>query len=353
VSGVLVSKTELSKDEPLSSKFHTLNCASNFCLRPQSANGFADQRIQLGPCAALTRREPSVRSSRTNGFGHQRFSTRRTETSPDIRLSAVRRPPVATLDFGPRETVEHFTSFDGSDIAFLDEGTGRVVVLLHGFASDHRGNWVATGVIAAFVAAGRRVVAPDARGHGRSARPHDPASYGDDAMVKDVIALFDHLGVDEVDLVGYSMGSLISAKVATCDERVRTLVLGGVGGSWAGEQRPQNGNALADALETDDPSSIDEPIPRAFRAFADSTASDRLALAACQRSDRGEHAELSSIAVPTLVLTGDKDTLAGPPETVAKRIPGARFEVVHGNHLTVGKDPEFTRHLVSFVTASR
>ncbi|MGD0692483.1 MAG: alpha/beta fold hydrolase [Acidimicrobiales bacterium] len=249
--------------------------------------------------------------------------------------------------------MEHFTSFDGSDIAYLDEGAGRVVVLLHGFASDHRGNWVATGVTAALVAAGRRVVAPDARGHGRSARPHDPASYGDDAMVKDVIALFDHLGVDQVDLVGYSMGSLISAKVAACDARVRSLVLGGVGGSWAGQQRPLNGNALADALEADDPSSIDEPIPRAFRAFADSTGSDRLALAACQRSDRGEDVELSSIAVPTMVLTGDEDTLAGPPQSVAELIPGARFEVVNGNHLTVVRDPEFTRSLISFVTESR
>lgn len=260
---------------------------------------------------------------------------------------------MATFDFGPRGTVEHFTSFDGSDVAYLDEGTGRVVVLLHGFASDHRGNWVTPGVVAALVAADRRVIAPDARGHGRSARPHDPASYGDDAMVKDVTALFDDLGVDEVDLVGYSMGSLISAKVATRDARVRSLVLGGVGGSWAGQQRPQNGNAIADALEADDPSSIDEPIPHAFRAFADSTGSDRLALAACQRSDRGEYAELSSIAVPTMVLTGDKDNLAGPPETVAKRIPGARSVVVHGNHLTVVRDPEFTRHLVSFVTECR
>jgi pimeloyl-ACP methyl ester carboxylesterase len=249
--------------------------------------------------------------------------------------------------------MQHFASFDGSDIAYLDEGVGPVVVLLHGFASDHEGNWVALGVVAALMTAGRRVIAPDARGHGRSARPHIPSAYGDDAMVKDVIALFDHLGVDEVDLVGYSMGSLISAKVATSEPRVRSLVLGGVGGNWNGEQRPQDGDAIAAALEADDPSSIVRPIPRAFRAFADRSGADRLALAACQRSGRGERADLSLIAVPTLVLTGDNDALAGPPESLAARIPGARFETLRGNHLSAVTDPAFTSSLVSFVTDPR
>jgi pimeloyl-ACP methyl ester carboxylesterase len=249
--------------------------------------------------------------------------------------------------------MEHFTSFDGSDIAYLDEGAGRVVVLLHGFASDHRGNWVTPGVVAALAAAGRRVIAPDARGHGGSARPHDPAAYGDDAMVKDVIALFDHLGVDVVDLVGYSMGSLVSAKVATWDVRVSSLVLGGVGGNWTGEQRPQDGNVLARALEVDNPSIISGPLARAFRAFADKTGADRLALAASQRSERGTRAELSLIAVPTLVLTGDNDVLAGRPEPLAARIPGARYKIVRGNHLWAVVDPAFTSHLVSFVTDPR
>jgi len=249
--------------------------------------------------------------------------------------------------------MEHFTAFDGSDIAYLDEGVGRVVVLLHGFASDHRGNWVTPGVVAALVAADRRVIAPDARGHGLSSRPHDPESYGDNAMVKDVMTLFDNLGVQELDLVGYSMGSLVAASVATRDARVRSLVLGGVGGHWTGELRPQDGNAIADALETDDPSSIDHAIPRAFRAFADRTGSDRLALAACQRSGRGEPVDLALIDVPTLVLVGDSDTLAGPPEPLAARIAGACFEIVHGTHLSVAADPAFTSHLVSFVNEPR
>lgn len=245
--------------------------------------------------------------------------------------------------------MERFTSFDGTEIAYLDEGEGPVVVLLHGFASDHHGNWVAPGVVAALVASGRRVVAPDARGHGQSATPHDPQAFANDAMIRDVQALFDHLAIDGVDLVGYSMGSLMAGSIATRDARVRSLVLGGVGGTWTGDQRPANVTTIADALEADDPATITDPVGRAFRAFADSTGADRLSLAALQRAPRGARAELGEIAVPTVVLTGDDDTLVGPPDQLAARIPGATFVVLHGNHLSAVSDPLFTSSIVTFV----
>src|SRR5688500_7194515 len=97
-------------------------------------------------------------------------------------------------------------SFDGTTIAFRAEGDGPTVLLLHGFAADHHLNWVGPGVFDAVVASGRRVIAPDARGHGRSDKPHDPAAYADDTMVRDVRAVLDHLAVESLDVVGYSMG---------------------------------------------------------------------------------------------------------------------------------------------------
>jgi pimeloyl-ACP methyl ester carboxylesterase len=249
--------------------------------------------------------------------------------------------------------VEHFSSFDGTDIAYLDVGRGEVVILLHGFASDHRGNWVAPGVTEALVRAGRRVIAPDARGHGRSGRPHDPAAYADGAMVRDVSALADHVGAERFDLAGYSMGALSAASVTLGDPRVRSLVLGGVGANWEGDQRPRHSEEVAAALEAEDPSSVTDPVGRAFRAFADSSGADRLALAALQRSARGPRAELGRLAVPTLVLTGERDTLVGPPGPLAERIPGARFRVLAGTHLSAVADPVFTSALVEFVTAAR
>jgi pimeloyl-ACP methyl ester carboxylesterase len=244
--------------------------------------------------------------------------------------------------------MKSFRSFDGLEMSYLDEGDGPLVVLLHGFASEHQGNWVAPGVVGALLDAGHRVVAPDARGHGRSAAPHDADAYSDDAMVRDVHALFDHLGSHEIDLAGYSMGSIMGATVTTRDDRVRRLVLGGVGGSWRGDQRPQDGAALAEALEADDPASVTNPVAAAFRRFADTTGADRLALAACQRSSRGSRADVGTISVPTLVLTGDRDTLVGSPEELAARIPGATSRTLRGTHLSAVADPDFASAIVAF-----
>jgi pimeloyl-ACP methyl ester carboxylesterase len=247
------------------------------------------------------------------------------------------------------DLMEHFTSFDGTEIAYLDTGQGPAVFLLHGFAADHRVNWVVPGVVDALVAAGRRVVAADARGHGRSAKPHDPAVYGGDAMVRDVQALLDHLDIDHVDVVGYSMGSLVSSRLVPLEPRARSLILGGVGGRLGSERRPINSTVIAQALEADDPSTIEDRGAKAFRSFADATGADRLALAAIQRAPLGERAALEEIAVPTLVLTGDKDVLVGPPDALAERIPGASFTVISGDHLSAVNDPAFARSIVEFI----
>jgi pimeloyl-ACP methyl ester carboxylesterase len=109
--------------------------------------------------------------------------------------------------------------------------------------------------------------------------------------------------------------------------------------------------AIADALEKDDPSGIDSPLASAFRNFVDHTGADRRALAALQRSREGETTDVSAISVPTLILAGDADQLAGSAEALAQRIPGAISRTLDGNHLSVVRDPQFSQSIVTFVTS--
>src|SRR5580704_17546187 len=117
------------------------------------------------------------------------------------------------------------------EIAFLDEGEGEPIVLVHGFASTAAVNWVHPGWFTTLKGAGRRVIALDNRGHGASGKPYDPAAYHSALMAADVRALLDHLGVGRADVMGYSMGARITAFLALQDpERVRSAIFGGLGG---------------------------------------------------------------------------------------------------------------------------
>ena len=104
-------------------------------------------------------------------------------------------------------------------------------------------------------------------------------------------------------------------------------------------RRPANRGAIARAMEADDSGAGDDPGARAFRQFAERTGADRLALAAIQRAPAGAPAALGDIAVPTLVLTGDADVLVGPPDVLARKIPGATYKLLHGNHLSAVERP--------------
>ncbi|MCP8940336.1 alpha/beta hydrolase [Alsobacter sp. SYSU M60028] len=238
----------------------------------------------------------------------------------------------------------HVFSSDGVDIAFVDvppaaHGAGDPIVLVHGFASNHAVNWVNTHWVKTLAGAGRRVIALDNRGHGRSQKLYDPAAYSSDVMAEDVRRLMDHLGLRRADVMGYSMGARITAHLALAHPgRVRSALLGGLGIHLVeGVGLPLG---IADAMEAPDLASLTDPMQRMFRAFAEQTGSDLRALAACIRGSRQTltPAQVGSIHVPVLISVGTRDAVAGDGHKLAALIPGARAVDIPGrdHNLAVG-----------------
>jgi pimeloyl-ACP methyl ester carboxylesterase len=198
---------------------------------------------------------------------------------------------------------------------------------------------VNTAWVRTLTGAGRRVIALDNRGHGRSEKLYRPEDYESSVMAEDARALLDHLGVGRADVMGYSMGARISAHLALAHpERVRSLLLGGLGIHLVeGVGLPLG---IADAMEAPSLAGLTDPMQRMFRAFAEQTGSDLQALAACIRGSRQvlTPEEVGRIAAPTLVSVGSADTVAGSGERLAALIPGARFLDIPGrdHNLAVG-----------------
>jgi pimeloyl-ACP methyl ester carboxylesterase len=202
------------------------------------------------------------------------------------------------------------------------------VLLVHGFASNRAENWRRMGWYNAFARAGYRVVAPDLRGHGESDKPHDPAAYGRETMAGDVFALMDHLDLPRVTLMGYSMGAYIALTAALmAPHRVERLILGGIGGRmFSSASNPLPTVTLSDALLTEAPDAIADPIQRGFRRFAEAQGDDREALAACSRASNGafDREALSRLMAETLVVAGAQDELAEDPQVLADVLPHAK-----------------------------
>jgi pimeloyl-ACP methyl ester carboxylesterase len=254
--------------------------------------------------------------------------------------------------------VHSFKTWDDLQIAYQEWGregpaSSPPVVLHHGFVADANANWVAPGVVDALLAAGRRVIAPDARGHGSSEKPHEPGRYGEQRMARDLAVLLDVIGAPEVDLVGYSMGAVVSLIYASGGERVRRLVVGGVGSGviecGGVDRRAVSTESIIEALSVDDISALASGGAVAFRALADSVGADREALIAHASSIYRGNIALEQISAPTLLLAGDVDPLAVRPEVLAQAIPGATLRIVSGNHMQAVADPSFARSIVDFL----
>lgn len=245
-------------------------------------------------------------------------------------------------------------SFHNGDVelAYLDEGEGEPIVLVHGFASSKSVNWVYPTWVSELKKHGRRVIALDNRGHGESSKLYDPESYHIGTMAGDVRALMDHLEIPRADMMGYSMGSRITAYLAqTKPERLRCAILGGLGIGLVRGGGP--GENVATALEAHSLADVTDPVGRTFRAFADQTRSDRRALAACLRGSRRlmSEAEAASIAVPTLIAVGTTDEIAGSAAALQAIIPGSQvLDIPNRDHMRAVGDRVYKAGVLDFLS---
>lgn len=229
-----------------------------------------------------------------------------------------------------------FYGCQGARLAFVDEPAlggdrGEPILLIHGFASNHAVNWYFPQWVKTLTEAGRRVIAFDNRGHGRSEKFYDPAAYAMPIMAEDARALLDHLDLEAADVMGYSMGARIAGFLAKAHpKRVRSAILGGLGDHLVAD--PGRSLGIAAAMEAPSLDDLTDPTQRQFRSFAEATKSDLKALAACVRGARQvlSKEDLGRIALPVLVATGTSDEVAGDGRKLAAMFPAGQAVDIPG-----------------------
>ena len=226
---------------------------------------------------------------------------------------------------------------------------GMPLVVVHGFASSYRLNWVGTRWQEALTTAGFRIFGLDCRGHGQSDKPHDPAAYAVEIMAADVTRLLDRLEVASAAYLGYSMGARIGLQVVLdFPERVQRAVLGGLGTSGA----IASADAISESFLRGEPT--DDPVAQSFFRFASAQPTNDLkALAACITGLRPktDPARLSAIRTPILVVVGDRDELAPDAPELVELIPSSRLAVIQGrDHMGAVPAREFKQAAIEFLT---
>lgn len=246
------------------------------------------------------------------------------------------------------ETIKNpFPSFDGINIAYDDEGSGIPVFLIHGFIND-KNSWGRSALKKQLIDQGYRVIIPDLRGNGDSDKPHDPIAYKDDAEIKDLIALADHLSIESYMAVGYSRGSIVLSKLLISDERITKAVIGGMGFDFTNPEWEIPGafaEAFSGRAELTD-------MTRGAVEYATSINRDLTSLALQQEYQPvTTPAELSTISIPVMILRGDQDKSNGDPHLLQAAIKDAKLTIIEGDHNNTYKQENFAAEVISFLKA--
>ena len=255
----------------------------------------------------------------------------------------------------------------GTTIRYIAAGAGEPVILIHGYTVDTEKQFVRTGVFDA-LAKTYRVYGMDARGHGKSGKPHDPAAYGPQ-MALDIVRLMDHLKLRTAHVVGYSMGGHIVAQLLTLHpERFASATLGGATGrrNWSADDQKRVDIESAEMDEGMLRSQIirlwpkDQPLPGDDEIRQRSAASlaglDNKAMAAVRRSNPAQVYKLEDLAkvqVPVLGIVGTADPYLKDFQELKAGMPQLQLVTIDGaSHGTAPGRPEFIDALTKFLAAN-
>lgn len=245
-------------------------------------------------------------------------------------------------------TQQKVPGFDGQPLTVHRVGAGRPVLLLHGLFSEANTNWIKFGHAPRLADAGFEAIMPDLRAHGASAKPHDPAAYPRDVLVRDLFAVVEELGLETYDLVGFSLGSRTSARAVLAGLSPRRLVLGGMGlEGLAGWNR--RADFFIDAIDRFDNVKHGDPAFFAVSFMKTQKVDREAARLLLQSVGDTDPAELERITMPTLVLCGAQDRDNGDPVKLTEALPDARFEEVPGTHMSSVTEPALGEAIVRFL----
>ena len=241
----------------------------------------------------------------------------------------------------------YFTSSDGLEIHYMSVGTGTPVILIHGFTANAEDKWFKTGVADA-LAKSHWVIAIDARGHGRSDKPHDPNQYGP-AMARDVFELMDHLHIDKAHVHGFSMGGGIVTQLIAKDQN--RFISASYGGSGVRETDPKwISKVPADEVRDNDREQVARDNLQASE-FRDDEA--LAAVRAYPWKDGERDIDLTAITIPVMAINGSLDRPNEKHHRMQRELKDFTPHVLpeRGHLTTVELDSPYTQLLVTFINA--
>ena len=239
----------------------------------------------------------------------------------------------------------------GVELAYREVGEGRPLVLIHGYFSTAQVNWVTYGHAARLAERGHRVIMPDLRAHGDSAKPHDPGSYPPDVLADDGFALVEHLGLDDYDLGGYSLGARTVVRMLVRGARPGRAVIAGTGleGIVAARGRGEHFRRVFAGLGTFERGSAEWKAERFLRSTGGDPEALRLVLETFVDTPRED---LERIETPTLVLVGAHDEDQRTADRLAEILPNARFATVPGDHMSAVAAPDLGAAITEYLANS-